>query len=65
MSVAKCSNPECGVEFRRLGTGKLFVRNTKRVGQKTAWLCNKCSESHDLRFDQKKSAFQLVEKKVA
>ncbi len=72
MSVAKCANPECGAEFRRLGTGKLFVKTlTKATGssgnaQRTAWLCAKCTEhGFDLRFDRKSAKFQLVERKKA
>ncbi len=71
MSVAKCANPECGSEFRRLGTGKLFVKTLKKAGpagssQKAAWLCSNCREhGYDLWFDRKSEAFHLHRKKAA
>lgn len=65
-SVAKCANPQCKHVFRRLGEGKLFVRalrkadGASRLQQKAAWLCDKCCDSFDLRFDNKNNTFNLV-----
>lgn len=70
-SVAKCANPDCKSQFRRLGEGKLFVRplrNTHgpaRLQQKAAWLCDRCCEHFDLRFDRKNETFTLVHKRRA
>ncbi len=66
MSVAKCANPRCEAEFRRLGTGKLFVKTLKGSKQKAAWLCNKCQDDgFELWYDRKAETFQLHRKKAA
>ena len=73
MSVAKCANPNCSKEFRRLGEGKLFVKTLKKavgptsMSQRAAWLCNECCEDgFDLRFDRRSEIFHLVtRRKVA
>jgi len=72
MSVAKCANPECKMEFRRLGVGRLFVKTLKQatgpmgLSQRAAWLCNRCcDEGFDLRFDRKSETFHLVSRKKA
>ncbi len=72
MSVAKCANPDCKTEFRRLGDGKLFVKTLKKatgpagLSQRAAWLCNRCCESgYDLRFDSKIESFQLIHRRKA
>ena len=72
MSVAKCANPKCSTEFRRLGEGKLFVKTLKKatgpngLSQRTAWLCNRCCESGcDLRFDRRTETFQLISRRKA
>ena len=72
MSVAKCANPDCKTEFRRLGEGKLFVKTLKKaVGptglmQRAAWLCNRCCDGgFDLRFDWKSESFHLISRKKA
>ncbi len=72
MSVAKCANPECKTEFRRLGEGKLFVKTLKKatglngLSQRAAWLCNRCcDEGYDLRFDRRSENFQLISRRKA
>jgi hypothetical protein len=72
MSVAKCANPECKMEFRRLGVGKLFVKTLKQatgpmgLSQRAAWLCSRCCEQgFDLRFDHKSETFHLIARKKA
>jgi hypothetical protein len=46
--VSQCANPECGREFKRLGEGKLFVRQSSSTDdreagtQKALWLCESC-----------------------
>ncbi len=72
MSVARCANPECRTEFRKLGQGKLFVKTLTKgsgstgPGQKVAWLCNQCcDQGYDLRFDRKTSSFALVSHRKA
>lgn len=72
MSVAKCANPDCKTEFRRLGDGKLFVKTLKKavgptgLSQRAAWLCNRCCNGgYDLRFDRKSETFQLISHKKA
>jgi hypothetical protein len=72
MSVAKCANPNCATEFRRLGDGKLFVKTLKKasgpmgLSQRAAWLCNRCCEGgHDLRFDRRTEMFQLASRRKA
>jgi len=63
-SVSTCANPSCNAEFKRLGDGKLFVRpaNDGEQGpaQKVLWLCARCSQDYDLKYDRRKQAFQLV-----
>ncbi len=72
MTVAKCANPECPHEFRRLGEGKLFVRTLKKatgpngLSQRAAWLCDGCCrKGFDLRFDRKLENFQLIARRKA
>ena len=72
MSVAKCANPDCSREFRRLGEGKLFVKTLKKavgptsLSQRAAWLCNACSENgFDLRFDRRSETFHLISRRKA
>jgi hypothetical protein len=72
MSVAKCANPDCSKEFRRLGEGKLFVKTLKKatgptsLSQRAAWLCNKCSDDgYELRFDRKSETFHLMSRRKA
>jgi hypothetical protein len=67
MSVAKCANPDCKAEFRRLGDGKLFVKTLKNatglngLSQRAAWLCNRCCDNgFDLRFDRRTETFNLI-----
>ncbi len=69
MSVARCANPDCGREFRRLGTGRLYVRSLRnstgpgRLNQKAAWLCDDCCDRYNMWFDRKDERFHLMEKK--
>ncbi len=66
MSVAKCANPKCEAEFRRLGTGKLYIKTLKGSRQKAAWLCKKCQgEGFDLSYDRKSEGFHLHRRKAA
>lgn len=66
-SVSKCANPQCAAKFRRLGEGKLFVRelqkSRERSGQKAAWLCSECAEEFELRFDRRTEVFSLVQRR--
>ncbi|HEX8927094.1 MAG TPA: hypothetical protein VF786_14945 [Terriglobales bacterium] len=64
-SVSTCANPSCGAEFKRLGDGKLFVRPARKednggLTQKVLWLCAKCTQDFDLKYDRRKQIFQLV-----
>ena len=72
MTVAKCANPNCSTEFRRLGDGKLFVKTLKKasgpngLSQRAAWLCNKCCDNGvDLRFDSKSVTFVVFHRRKA
>ena len=72
MSVAKCANPSCAMEFRRLGDGKLFVKTLAKakgptgLSQHAAWLCNRCvGNGYDLRFDRRSETFHLISRKKA
>ena len=58
--LGKCANPDCGSEFKRLGTGRIYtlqVRNPQswglpeRVKQKVVWLCDRCNHYKKIRFD--------------
>jgi hypothetical protein len=66
-NVASCANPECGMEFKRLGEGKLFVRpagkNDTEMTQKALWLCPECAEQFDLRFDRRQQEYSLVRRR--
>jgi len=59
--VENCANPDCGAEFRRLGTGTLYTLHVNRpqpwglpehIKQKVVWLCSRCSQTHEVQFDQ-------------
>jgi hypothetical protein len=59
--LGKCANPDCGSEFKRLGTGRIYtllVRNPQEWGlpdhvkQKVVWLCDECDHYKKIRFDQ-------------
>jgi hypothetical protein len=63
-SVSTCANPTCDAKFKRLGDGKLFVRPAQKESdsgtQKVLWLCSRCSQEWDLKYDRRKQTFQLV-----
>ncbi len=64
-SVSKCANPQCSVEFKRLGEGKLYAHPVEQARpnhaiQKTVWLCSQCVQELDLRFDRRDQVFTLV-----
>jgi len=64
-SVSTCANPSCDAKFKRLGDGKLFVRPAHKdadsvVSQKVLWLCAKCSQEFEMKYDRRKHSFQLV-----
>ncbi len=58
--LRKCANPNCGCEFKRLGTGRIYtlqVRDPRSWGlpehvkQKVVWLCDECDRYKKIRFD--------------
>jgi hypothetical protein len=60
-ALHKCINPDCGTEFKRLGTGKIYslpVQHPQAWGlppdvkQKVVWLCGKCAITRQVEFDQ-------------
>jgi len=67
--LGKCANPNCGSEFKRLGTGRIYtllVRNPRMWGlpenvrQKVVWLCGKCDYHKKIRFDQERCEVLVV-----
>lgn len=59
--IGKCANPDCRVEFKRLGTGKIYTLPVTQsqawglppnIKQKVVWLCAKCAASKDVEFDE-------------
>jgi hypothetical protein len=66
-NVSQCANPECGRKFKRLGEGKLFVRQAGKDDQgpmqKALWLCASCMEHFDLRYDRRQQEYHLVRRK--
>jgi hypothetical protein len=70
-SAAKCANPECKIEFKRLGMGKLYILAVadskswglpENVKQKVAWLCSKCAAGYEVEFDEQQCQVRLVER---
>lgn len=69
-NVAKCANPACTAEFRRLGEGRLlsvFIENPRawdlpeHSKQKVVWLCEKCSASLNVEIDHHRHSVQLLD----
>ena len=59
--LGKCANPDCGTEFKRLGTGRIYTSHVRQpqawglpahTRQKVVWLCGQCATSHRVVFDQ-------------
>jgi hypothetical protein len=67
--VSRCANPECGVAFKRMGEGKLFVRPAasghRGLTQKALWLCPQCALQFDLNYDRHLRQYQLIRLDVA
>jgi len=67
--VHHCANPECGAEFKRLGTGRLYTLPVTRseawglpvhIKQKVVWLCSRCALTHEVEFDKQHCQVLLV-----
>jgi len=67
--VDKCANPECKAEFKRLGTGELYILPVSRPQawglpphskQKVVWLCSQCALTSEVQFDQQHCQVRLV-----
>ncbi len=59
--VGKCANPDCGCEFKRMGTGRIYTLQVRdpqswglpeHVKQKVVWLCAQCDHHKQVRFDR-------------
>ena len=68
-NVSKCANPQCPAEFKRLGSGQLFLhppaKNSKTQRMTTAWLCENCASSHTMRYDGRHHSFILIRREHA
>jgi len=67
--VKNCANPECNAEFRRLGTGKLYILHVTHpqawglpphAKQKVVWLCSRCAQTQEVEFDKQHCQVLLV-----
>lgn len=67
--LGKCANPDCEIEFKRLGTGKIYSSPVKQPQdwglpahnrQKVVWLCSRCAMSHRVIFDQQRCQVLVV-----
>ncbi len=67
--LGKCANPECGCQFKRMGTGRIYtlqVSDPKRWGlpehvkQKVVWLCAECDRHKKVRFDHERCRVLVV-----
>ncbi|MGB8889734.1 MAG: hypothetical protein WCC87_23625 [Candidatus Korobacteraceae bacterium] len=67
--IGKCANPECRVEFKRLGTGKIYTLPVSQpqawglppnIKQKVVWLCAKCAMTKEVEFDREHFQVQVV-----
>lgn len=72
--IGKCANPGCQVEFKRLGTGKIYtlpVSQPQAWGlpahskQKVVWLCAKCALTKEVEFDREHFQIQVVSRQRA
>lgn len=67
--IGKCANPDCRVEFKRLGTGRIYTLRVSQpqawglppnIKQKVVWLCAKCASSKEVEFDEQHYQIQVV-----
>jgi hypothetical protein len=67
--IGKCANPDCRVEFKRLGTGQIYILPVSEplawglppnIKQKVVWLCAKCASNKEVKFDKQHSQVQVV-----
>ena len=67
--LGKCANPDCGCEFKRMGTGRIYTLQVKDPGrwglpenvkQKVVWLCAKCDHYKKVRFDHERCQVLVV-----
>lgn len=70
--VAKCANPECTAEFKRMGTGRIYTHHVNRpedwglppyVKQKVVWLCSKCDHHKKVVFDPEHARVVLINRR--
>lgn len=71
--VSKCANPKCASKFVRFGDGELFILSIHdpeawglppQTKQKVFWLCPKCCDHYEVRFDRRHKTAQVVHRHV-
>jgi hypothetical protein len=67
--IEKCANPDCRVEFKRLGTGKIYTLAVTQpqawglpanIKQKVVWLCSQCVSTKEVEFDEQHFQVRVV-----
>ncbi len=56
--LTTCANPECDERFKYLGEGRLYLDNPgdaldltqQQLFERCSWLCKRCSELYEVRF---------------
>jgi hypothetical protein len=64
MMLAKCSNPQCGREFRELNKGRLFLLppvddtfyswKQRKLTDHCYWLCPRCANVYTITLEDRK-----------
>jgi hypothetical protein len=71
--LAKCANPGCKAEFKRLGTGTIYTLPVTEsqawglpanVKQKVVWLCSKCAMTKQVEFDRQHHQVLVVRRQA-